>query len=323
MAKNGTIAGYFPSWKSAESTIKALEKANFNRNQVGCAILSGTGEGTLHDTRSTGEHKTAGHEPGTWNKIKDFFGAGPVEAYESEAAGDSYDHEVTPGYYSHEDFHHSLTGLDVPEEQVRYFRSRFGRDAEGAVVTVRAQGREAEVEQILRQHGADLGESTGAAVADAPRVNAATAGIPLGNTSRADTSRTGYRESDAPGVQNIRLYGEVLRVHTDRINRGEVRVRKEVHTTNQTVDVPTRREELVIERTPVQGERPAGNPSFQEQEIRVPLSEDRVRVEKQPVVREEVKVGKKQVSDVEKVNEQVRNEDLKVENDVPQRRKTA
>ena len=45
----------------------------------------------------------------------------------------------------------------------------------------------------------------------------------------------------------------------------------------------------------------------------MPLSEDRVSVEKRPVVREEVEVGKRQVQDTKKVDRDVRREELKVE----------
>jgi uncharacterized protein (TIGR02271 family) len=38
------------------------------------------------------------------------------------------------------------------------------------------------------------------------------------------------------------------------VNRGEVRIRKEVLTTTQTIEVPVTREELVVERVPVSGE---------------------------------------------------------------------
>jgi stress response protein YsnF len=62
---------------------------------------------------------------------------------------------------------------------------------------------------------------------------------------------------EATDAQNIQLYGEVLRVQKDRVSRGEVRLRKEVTTTTQTVEVPVIREELVLERAPVSGQVPA------------------------------------------------------------------
>jgi uncharacterized protein (TIGR02271 family) len=50
-----------------------------------------------------------------------------------------------------------------------------------------------------------------------------------------------------------------------------------------------------------------------DQEIRVPLSEEKVQVDKVPVVREEVKVGKRTVSNTQNVSDQVRREELEVE----------
>lgn len=47
----------------------------------------------------------------------------------------------------------------------------------------------------------------------------------------------------------------------------------------------------------------------------MPLSEERARVEKQPVVREEVRVGKRAVQDTERVSDQGRREELRVEKD--------
>ena len=47
----------------------------------------------------------------------------------------------------------------------------------------------------------------------------------------------------------------------------------------------------------------------------MPLSEEKVRLEKQPVVREEVNVSKREVADVERVNADVRREELRVDPD--------
>jgi uncharacterized protein (TIGR02271 family) len=80
----------------------------------------------------------------------------------------------------------------------------------------------------------------------------------------------------------------VLRVHKDRVSRGEVRLRKEVITTTQTVEVPVTREELVLDRVPVPGQVPATGAAFDSKEIRIPLSEEHATVSKQAVVREEV-----------------------------------
>jgi uncharacterized protein (TIGR02271 family) len=160
---------------------------------------------------------------------------------------------------------------------------------EGAIVTVNASGREEEAFEILEATGGDVG-------ANAAEYDYA------GNPATTDS-------------QNIQLYGEVLRVHKDRIKSGEVRIRKEVHATTQTVEVPVTREELVIERVPVSGQVAATDAAFRGEEIRIPLSEERASVTKEAVVRDEVRVGKKQITDVETLSEQVRSEELKVDED--------
>jgi uncharacterized protein (TIGR02271 family) len=250
-----------------------------------------------------------------WERIKEFFGAEPAEPYAGQASGNSLDNREVGPSYGDEDVHGSLSGLSVTDEQARYFRHRFGSGSEGAIVTVTAAGREAEAKRILEENGGDVGGS-----ASSYDYGKAETAATTGATART-TERAGDRSGEE---QNIRLYGEVLRVQKDRVSRGEARLRKEVHTTTQSVEVPVTREELVVDRVPVSGEQRADSASFQEKEIRVPLSEERARVEKQPVVREEVRVGKKAVSDVERFKEQVRSEDLKVdENVTDKKRKTA
>ncbi len=140
-----------------------------------------------------------------------------------------------------------------------------------------------------------------------------------------DTGYVGRRRTDANYAgDRVQLFGEVLRVHKERISRGEVRVRKDVVTENQTIEVPVTREELVLERVAVAPNTPASSANIgRSQEIRVPLSEDSVRVEKQPVVREEVMVGKREVSDVARVGDQVRHEELRVDSDVDTPKRTA
>ena len=121
----------------------------------------------------------------------------------------------------------------------------------------------------------------------------------------------------------MQLFGEVLRVHKDRINRGEARIRKDVVTENQTIEVPVTREELVLERVAVTGNTPAPNASIGSgQEIRVPLSEEAVRLEKEPVVREEVLVGKREVEDVATLSGDVRREELRIDSDANTRKRT-
>ena len=84
------------------------------------------------------------------------------------------------------------------------------------------------------------------------------------------------------------------RLHAEKrpVETGEVNVRKEVHSETKTMEVPVQREEVIIERTPVHG-RAATDDIREGEQIRVPVREEQVNVTKEPVVTEEVKVGKR------------------------------
>jgi uncharacterized protein (TIGR02271 family) len=184
------------------------------------------------------------------------------------------------------DFEDTLQESGVSADQARYFNSSLDRGK--VLVTVCAGDRIQLAREILQRTGADTGAST-----------ASTAGA----------------NRQFQGERNIQLVGEILRVHKDRVQRGEVRLRKEVVIENQNVEVPVSREELVIQRVPVQGREATGQIGAGDKEIRVPLTEEQVRVEKKPVVNEEVRVGKRQVQDTKRVSDTVRHEELRTEHE--------
>ena len=128
-------------------------------------------------------------------------------------------------------------------------------------------------------------------------------------TDRMDTSR--MREGE--DQERIELREEELRAEKQRVQGGEVRLRKEVIEEKKTIEVPVTREELVIEKHSVGGRRPADGQIGDDEEIRIPLMEEEVRVEKTPVVREEVNLKKRQVQDTERVSETVKREEAWVD----------
>ena len=190
-----------------------------------------------------------------------------------------------------EDLEDSLRDSGIPDQQARYFNSELSSG--GALITVYADpGRTTQALAILQRNGADVGSAS------------------------AQWKGKGNSQS-VEGTQRMQLVGEILRVHKERVSRGEVRLRKEVVTENQNIEVPTTREELVVERVPGGGREATGaQVGSGEEEIRIPLSEERVSVEKKPVVNEEVRVGKRQVQDTKRVSETVRHEELRTEGDV-------
>lgn len=327
-----TVVGYFPSEQSAEAAVRALQDAGFTADQVGIAGRTSTGFMTEDQNTSSSSARETGEKAGRaasgfWGSIKNMF-EGPVEPYADEKQrGDLANREVTSNEYDYDsgDFHQSLSGMSLPEDRSRYFSGRIG-SGNGVLVTVNAGNRRAEAEQIMVSQGADLGDnptqdygSAGSSSTYAGDPSLTDRAAYPGSTQYQDTQEAGQNRggvSQTPGQQRIQLYGEVLRVHRDRVQRGEVRLRKEVITETETVQVPVTREELVVERIPVAGEQAAPGANIgDESEIRIPLSEDRVSVEKQAVVREEVQVGKREVTNVESRDEQVRREELRVDDE--------
>lgn len=99
-----------------------------------------------------------------------------------------------------------------------------------------------------------------------------------------------------------------------RARESEVEIHKEVYTETERMEVPVQKEDVVIERVPVDETRAAdvGGKAFQEEEIRIPLKEEEVEVTKRPVVKEEVRVRKETSTEDQEVSGEVRKEKVKV-----------
>ena len=105
---------------------------------------------------------------------------------------------------------------------------------------------------------------------------------------------------------------EELAAGTREREAGSVSVRKRVRTDREQIEVPTRHEEVTVERVPV-SEGTASEAQIGEDEISVPVTEEEVVVEKRPVAKEEVRIRKDVVSDTEVVEEDVRKEEVDVD----------
>ncbi|USK30924.1 YsnF/AvaK domain-containing protein [Bacillus sp. CMF21] len=84
-----------------------------------------------------------------------------------------------------------------------------------------------------------------------------------------------------------------------RVQTGEVKVHKEVVEEQKTFTVPIKREELVIE---------AGNG----EELRIPLKEEEVEINKHPVQVNKVLVTKRQIEEIKQIKEKLKKETAQV-----------
>ena len=286
------IYAFFKNRSDALAAISDLKDAGFTSGQIGLAMaddpsltsadpLRTDGVGGPVDTvRASASRGKTTEDRSAWDKIKDFF-TGEHETY----IGDEQAHESTYG--------------NISSERARYYNS--GIAAGGAVLTVSAPAeRLAEALEILEDHDADV-RTSGFEEAR----GTASSGSGMGAATRtADTNE-----------RRIQLRGEMLRAVKQKVEKGEIRLRKDIVTENQTISVPVTREEVVVERVSAGEAEPLSGSIGDEGEIRVPVSEERVSVVKEPVVTGEVRVRKQAVQDNQQVTDTVRHEEVRVENE--------
>jgi len=118
---------------------------------------------------------------------------------------------------------------------------------------------------------------------------------------------------DASDVERITRAEEELRVGTRQVQAGEVVVGKHVETERVTTPVQRRVEHVRIERRPVNDA--TGTAELRDGEIRVPVMEEEVIVEKRPVVKEEIVLTREVATETEQVEADVRRERVDISGD--------
>lgn len=106
--------------------------------------------------------------------------------------------------------------------------------------------------------------------------------------------------------------------HVDKV--GDVHVRKEIITEEKQITVPVTREVLRVERVAVSHDARPGDKVFQKETYDIPISEEHITIEKRPVVREELVVGKEIEQAEETASTTVRRERAEIETSGPVRR---
>ncbi|HET8666698.1 MAG TPA: YsnF/AvaK domain-containing protein [Terriglobales bacterium] len=153
------------------------------------------------------------------------------------------------------------------------------------------------------EHGGSLMRRVGAACGNAVNRLRQTLTVP-------DRAGEGPVAEDITEVGTLELLGEALRLTKQRVSAGEVIIRKEVITETQLIEVPVRREELIIERRDASGNSERLT-ELNGRELRIVLGEEKTAVETKPVVREVVRVSRRQVWEKRAVSELVRHEELR------------
>ena len=106
---------------------------------------------------------------------------------------------------------------------------------------------------------------------------------------------------------NIPIREEKLDIDTHKVKIADVDIHKEVISEEKTVSIPLFREELVVEKTVDDHES--------KETMRIPLSEERLDVDKKTVQLNDVSVYKKEFEETETVGEKVKKETVHIDKD--------
>ena len=274
------VIGLFAHANDARRALDALQERHYSSDEISAVFR------TSADSRAEVESTAAPMQgSGKW------FGQ-LREIYRGENGG--VDRAgIVPADSPITDFDATLARIELSPQDRLALEHGFERGA--AIVTVRAAARNADVRTLLEK-------------CDALIVTGRYTGEPMRTvepTSGATVRSTPFNPPSQALPDHVQLFGEVLRVRKEKVSTGEVHVRKEAVTHMETVQVPVTREQLVVERPDGHGDG--------EDVIRVPLSEERVHIDKDTVLREEYKVGKREITQSESVTDSVRRERLLID----------
>ncbi|HAQ4236048.1 TPA: DUF2382 domain-containing protein [Enterococcus faecium] len=287
--KNLTVIGSYSTREEALSVIERLRNEGYERDDIVIYTTDEAASRLGFDGLSgidveTDENRMDGEEDRSlWEKIKDTFS---FDTYDSETA--------------------------TPENDPLY--QYRGDISDGKfVITVKGYRQPETTEDTM-----DTQDTVSPASTMGTGLETGTGTDPMDVPGETDTMGTSKTEDidRKPNLDDdtIQLKEEKLDVNTHDVTTGEVDIHKHVVNDTETVEVPVKREEIVIERKPVTDQSSQGtDEKLEDDTITIPIKEEQVDVSKHTVIREEVGIHKEEHEDVEKVTEDVSREELDID----------
>jgi uncharacterized protein (TIGR02271 family) len=127
-----------------------------------------------------------------------------------------------------------------------------------------------------------------------------------------DNADTHIHESD---TLRVPVHEEELTATKQTREIGEVRVDKSVVSEEKVLEIPVTEERVRVERHAVDRSASDDPNAFQEGTFEIPIRADQVDVQKQVRVAEEVEIGKEAVQRTEQVSGTVRHEEVRINED--------
>jgi uncharacterized protein (TIGR02271 family) len=128
-----------------------------------------------------------------------------------------------------------------------------------------------------------------------------------------ENSFFGKRRPQEGDEERLTRSEEELAIGKRRVPAGAMSIRKRVETQHVSQPVSTTHEEVTVERRPVSEAGSAARGDIAEGEIRIPVYEDEIVVDKRRVLKEELVVKKREVEDTQTVETDLRKERVDVD----------
>lgn len=145
---------------------------------------------------------------------------------------------------------------------------------------------------------------------DRDRLATASTGYDTTVGQRVDTTASTVSDTD---TLRVPVHEEELTATTRPVERGQVRVSKEVIAEEQTLEVPVTEERVTVTRRVVDRNATADDTAFEGGTIDIPLHSEEVELQKRTRVAEEVEIDKEAVQRTERVAGTVRREEVHVD----------
>lgn len=116
------------------------------------------------------------------------------------------------------------------------------------------------------------------------------------------------KEKVTKDAAKLCLKKEELDIAKNRVQKGDVEIGKEIIEERKKVDVPVKREEVVIERRSLNNQA-SDSPITSEETIKIPVSEEKVNVGKHTVISGEISARKREIENTEHIDETLKREE--------------
>ena len=282
-----TVVAVFANRTRANEAIASLQDSGFQGNQIR-------------------QYVGKGHVSGPLTGIKNIFSA----------------EQKTP-----EAVVNDLLDMGVAPEHTGFYRREY--ESGHPLITVTDSKHLQDATAILQRHGGygpqgererRSGAYAGSEAASAQRETMGTADAGRRESVAEQRGSVGrVPETSYEQEQHMRLHAEHLQAQKQAAQLGEVVVRKELVTDQESIDVPLRHEEVVIQRRALAEEAGPAERLGEGQTIRIPVSGEQVNLTKHVVTTGELIIGKHEVEETRHFSDAVQHEEARLEHtgDIP------